>query len=582
MRPINIVGIAPFNGLKLSMEHVAASFPSINFQSFIGDLEEGVDIVKALNPEEVDVVISRGGTALLLKKILSIPVIEIDISIYDIMRALRLAQDFNGKLAVVGFENITDRANVLNDLLDLNIDIIAIDAEDTAESVLDNLKKNGYKIIICDQITSTLARKIGLNAILIHSVEESIRKSFEQALNIGKTRAEIKEQNKVLKSLYKNSPVDILVFDQHNSLVEEYSSYSLPPRLMTKITHRHQTSDGSNIDPYKESLGGKLYTIEKKAVDTLDFTLYFVTPVTINSPSSKAVDLISINADEENQEILYNSSLSIGIETKYLKSYAQSKEAVFIVGEAGTGKDKLSRLIAIYSEKSRIWEIRCDLITQNEWNELYTSIHSPLQDYSSLIYFKEVSALSRKQLNHLLEYAKDSLLFKRNKILFSSTIRPNESTQDLVTLFNDWSIIFYTTTSLRDRKTDIPSIASLYINEYNNAFGKQIIGFEPKAIKRLTDYDWPLNQTQFRRVLKQLVIKTNSAYIKDIDTLNQLKDELGNSHTATSDVLQLDQTLEEINKDIIQLVLQEEKGNKTKTAQRLGISRSTLWRILAD
>lgn len=580
MKHINVVGIAPFNGLKLSMEQVASEFPNIDFNAFIGDLEDGVDIVNSLELEKIDVVISRGGTALLLKESVNIPVIEIDISVYDIMRALRLAQGFNGKLAVVGFENITDRANVLNDLLDLNIDIISIDAEETAESVLINLKNNQYEIIICDQITSTLARKIGLNAILINSVEESIRKSIELAVTIGTTRLEIKEQNKMLKSLYENSPVDLLVFNQSGQLQEDYSNYDLPAKLLSSIKSVYANSSIEHTLSFKESYGGKIYSIESKYLKDLDFTLFFVIPTEINIPTSTAINLINIDENDENRDILYNSSMSIGIEKKHLRNYALSKEAVFLVGEAGTGKDKLAHLISVYAKKSKIWEVRCDLVSPNEWNELFSSIHSPLQDESSLIYFKEVNKLTNNQLNKLLEYAKDSLLFKRNKIIFSSTISSKESTQDLVTLFNDWSIIFYTTSSLRDRKTDIPSIASLYINEYNNEYGKQIIGFEPKALKRLTEFEWPLNQTQFRRVLKQLVIKTSSAYIKDTDTLNQLKSELGNSQRASSEVLQLDQTLDEINKDIIQLVLVEENGNKSRTAERLGISRSTLWRML--
>ncbi|SFK68693.1 regulatory protein, Fis family [Marinilactibacillus piezotolerans] len=577
MSKINVVGIAPFNGLKISMEHIASMYPSITYTGYIGDLNHGVEIAKGLDSEQVDVILSRGGTALLLNESVNIPVIEIDISIYDILRALRLAQGFSSKMAVVGFENITDRANVLNDLLNLDIEVITIDAEKTAQNVLMNLKNNDYEVIICDQITSTLARKIGLNAILINSVEESIKKSFEQAIKIGETRLKIKETNRLLKSLYEKSPIDILLFDNNNRIVEEFSAYTIPSKLKLKIIKLNAKASGKLIPAFKESFDGKVYSVESRILDDKEYTVYFITLIDINIPTSKSINLVSI---DDNHEIMYNSSLSIGIEKTDILNYATSKEAVFIIGEAGTGKDKIAQLISTYANKRRMWEIRCDLITSNEWDDLFSSINSPLQDESSVVHFKGIDLLSRKQLNKFISYANDSLLFKRNKIIFSSTISYNESTQSLVTFFNDWSIIFYTTISLRDRKSDIPSIASLYINEFNNEYGKQIIGFEPKALERLTDFDWPLNQTQFKRVLKQLVIKTNGTYIKDRDTLQQLKTELGNTPRASSEVLQLDQTLDEISRDIIQLVLSEENGNKSKTAERLGISRSTLWRIL--
>jgi len=51
---------------------------------------------------------------------------------------------------------------------------------------------------------------------------------------------------------------------------------------------------------------------------------------------------------------------------------------------------------------------------------------------------------------------------------------------------------------------------------------------------------------------------------------------------SVSSNLDLSRTMEEINYQIIQTVLKEENGSKEKTASRLGISRSTLWRILKN
>ena len=51
---------------------------------------------------------------------------------------------------------------------------------------------------------------------------------------------------------------------------------------------------------------------------------------------------------------------------------------------------------------------------------------------------------------------------------------------------------------------------------------------------------------------------------------------------SSGETLDLTSTLDDINYQIIQIVLKEEHGNKEKTSQRLGISRSTLWRILKN
>lgn len=251
------------------------------------------------------------------------------------------------------------------------------------------------------------------------------------------------------------------------------------------------------------------------------------------------------------------------------------------MGEPGTHKDKLAHIFSEASSKHKMWENNCTDITKSEWQNVLKSHDSPLQDDKSTIYLKEVTQLGRKELSNLLTYAHNSRLFTRNKLILSCTLKNEESSQELVNLFDKWPIIFYATSRLRDRKANIPALASFYINEFNNEHGRQVIGFEPHALKRLISFDWPSNQLQFKNVIKQLVIVTSGSYIQDNDVRELLKDELSESQTLSTNMIQLDQTLEEITYDIIQLVMKEENNNKSKTAERLGISRSTLWRILS-
>lgn len=580
MNKINIVGIAPFNGLKLSMEQVAAQFPSINFDCYVGDLNAGLEVIKQLDSENIDTIISRGGTALLIKDSVNIPVVEIDITVYDIMRSVKLSQNLNKKLAIVGFKNITDKAYLLNDLMEMDLDIISIDAAQTAEDVLADLKERNYEVIISDQVTSTLAREIGLTAILITSVEESISKSFEQALNIGQTYSEIKQHRYIYKSLYEKSPIDILVFNKENCLMEEYSNYSLPLRIKNKIIQLNSSSK-EVIPPFKEMHADNVFLIENIYNTETNFFIYYVRIIDKINNNNTSIELIDVKQNIDDS-LLSNSSLSIGIneqQKQHLNNYAKTQHAILFIGEKGTGKDKLSHLVASYSNFSRMWEIDCELVSIKNWNNLFVSVNSPLYDESTIIHFKNLNSLTTKQLLEFINFAESSLLFNRNKIILSYSIASDESTQNLISYFNEWPIIFYTTMPLRENKPDLPAIAALYINEFNAFYGKQVIGFEPNALERLVEFDWPLNQTQFKRVIEQLIIKTNGLYIKDEDTLGQLKKELNHIHSVTQNVLQLDQTLDEINNDIIQLVLTEEQGNKTNTAKRLGISRSTLWRL---
>ena len=83
MEEIRILGIAPFESIRAAMERVAREeFPEVRFEAYTGDLEEGVKIAQRLvnENESYDVMISRGGTAELLKQKLTMPVVEITFS----------------------------------------------------------------------------------------------------------------------------------------------------------------------------------------------------------------------------------------------------------------------------------------------------------------------------------------------------------------------------------------------------------------------------------------------------------------------------------------------------------------------
>ena len=93
------------------------------------------------------------------------------------------------------------------------------------------------------------------------------------------------------------------------------------------------------------------------------------------------------------------------------------------------------------------------------------------------------------------------------------------------------------------------------------------------------------NYTQFQRILQELAQMTHGNYItaqevqevlrreRTMATVNKLVEDAG-------EPLDLNQTLDRINQDIIRRILTQENGNQSRTAARLGISRTTLWRLL--
>ena len=134
---------------------------------------------------------------------------------------------------------------------------------------------------------------------------------------------------------------------------------------------------------------------------------------------------------------------------------------------------------------------------------------------------------------------------------------------------------------LRDRIHEIPALATLYTSEFNTQLSKQVIGFLPEALDVLMGYSWPGNLNQFRRIVKELILQTAGPYITADMVRNLLRQEGAGTFSASpAESINIDQPLDDIIYDVVCRQLAQSKQNQTKVAEKLGISRTTLWRIL--
>ena len=137
--------------------------------------------------------------------------------------------------------------------------------------------------------------------------------------------------------------------------------------------------------------------------------------------------------------------------------------------------------------------------------------------------------------------------------------------------------------SLRSRSDEIPSLASLYLASMKMELGKQISGFEPKAIEMLRQYDWPNNYTQFKHILESLAMMTTSTYIRSSMVAELLAKErsVRRGLVQASSLVSTGRTLEEIIREVVEQAVTANNGNRAAAARQLGISRTTLWRYLS-
>ncbi len=132
--------------------------------------------------------------------------------------------------------------------------------------------------------------------------------------------------------------------------------------------------------------------------------------------------------------------------------------------------------------------------------------------------------------------------------------------------------------ALRERKSDIPLLLKHYLDVFNRENGRAVEGFSPDALDLLTAYRWPGNVRELRNMVEQTVVMSRSQRIGVRDLPVHIREAGG-----TGGSVQMERgTLEDMEKQAIQQALKEAGGNRTRAADKLGISRRTLHRKIAE
>lgn len=588
---IRVLGIAPYEGMKTLMSSVVADYPQIDLTLFVGDMEQGLEIARSNFHGDYDVVISRGGTAKMLQKNLALPVIEIDISMYDILCALKLADGLTGKTAMVSFANITSSAHLLCDLMKYNMDIYTIDSAEAVEPTLRQLQKNDYQSILCDMISNTTAKRLGLNSFLITSGVDSIHKAFDQALLLCRSQQRLRDENQFFRQLIQGQIGQTMVFDQDGNLF--LSTLDDPkPELLELLRRDLPESQLGAERRITRNLGRMLYAIRARRISTgsLTYTAFFFdarkTPLSPNQVG------IRFSTRPEAENAFYSSIFSFaGSISDYqqdIEHISQSTAPVMVTGEDGTGKESIVSVLYMRSplRNAPLVSINCSLLNDKSWAFLLEHHNSPLADQGNTLYFASIDALSEERRQQLLAVLSEMDVCRRNRVIFSCVCQPGEYTSAVGSLFMDkLCCLSLYLPPLRQMAERIPALVNLSLSHLNVDLPRQIVGADPEAITLLQNFQWPHNYTQFRRVIGELAVTATGSLITAENVRQALRKErhVGAFSPCAENAaapLNLNRTLDEISQDVARRVVEESGGNQTVAAKRLGISRTTLWRLL--
>jgi DNA-binding NtrC family response regulator len=140
-------------------------------------------------------------------------------------------------------------------------------------------------------------------------------------------------------------------------------------------------------------------------------------------------------------------------------------------------------------------------------------------------------------------------------------------------LFYRLSVVPIHIPPLRERKEDIPELLWHFIEKSNKKAKKNIRSIAPEAEKALLDYDWPGNIRELENTIERAVVLSENDRI-DIEGL--IYHGIGTDLTFLPPSGGRFKNMEQMEREYISFVLQAHHGNRSKTAQALGIDRKTL------
>jgi len=279
-----------------------------------------------------------------------------------------------------------------------------------------------------------------------------------------------------------------------------------------------------------------------------------------------------------------------------ISDIADTDSTVLIQGESGTGKELIARAIHFnsYRKNKPFVVANCSAYSQNlleselfghEKGSFTGAIRRKTGRFEmangGTIFLDEIGEVSPPTQILLLRVLQDHR-FERvgGEETLEVDVRAIAATNKNLTeemkkgtfredLYYRLNVIPILVPPLRERKDDIPLLASYFLQKFSQERKKEVISFSPEVMETLLAHSWPGNVRELENVIEHAVIiaKQEKILIKDLPQYLLLRP-LPTQEFAT---------LQDYEKNLILKTLQETNWNKHKTATRLNINRSTLY-----
>jgi DNA-binding NtrC family response regulator len=284
-----------------------------------------------------------------------------------------------------------------------------------------------------------------------------------------------------------------------------------------------------------------------------------------------------------------------------VRRFASIDSNVLISGETGTGKNAVARELHARGPRARrpFVVVDCAALTATLIDsELFGHERGAFTDAvaarpgrfelaaNGTVYLDAVTELSIEAQGKLLRIVEEKRVERLGgqtslavpaRVVASADSRVEDAVREgrfRGDLFHRIGVLPIRIPPLRERPEDVAPLAKHFLSRASADAGREPPAMSPDALAALRDYSWPGNVRELKHVVERALAAADGRAI----TLRELPQEiLDGPALQPDDVSGRRPTLDEVERRYIAATLQHARGNQTKAAQLLGISRKALW-----
>jgi two-component system nitrogen regulation response regulator NtrX len=286
---------------------------------------------------------------------------------------------------------------------------------------------------------------------------------------------------------------------------------------------------------------------------------------------------------------------------------APTNGRVLVFGENGTGKELVARTVHTLSRRHAgpFIEVNCaaipeELIESELFGHMRGAFTGAVADRrgkfeaadGGTIFLDEIGDMSLKTQAKVLRALQEQVvepvgstqrikvdvrvIAATNKDL-PAAIKAGEFREDL---YFRLAVIPIFVPALRERQSDIASLAGHFMSGFAQEYGRRPKAFAPDATALLERYAWPGNVRELRNLIERLVIMAPGDTITaaDLAFLDPSSHGAADATPPPQPGLSLHEARDRFERDYILRALAEQHGNISRTADALGVERSNLYR----